>query len=399
MPWAPIQVWATGLICVASAPATLVYVGGTAYVCAISHIAGTFAADLAAGKWAQVAPGGLQPWKTPPVAWAASTAYAAFAPADCVTYQGGCYVCFTGHTSGASFDASKWTQIAAPGQAAGALLTANALSELAGSRTALVNLGHAGSPVRQTVQSGPATSGVPSFLPGSSASLTLAFQNVSGSTPLILTCAKGFDAAGAVDVIALFTANPSLTLPASATSYLYYDLDAGAWGSTTLAPIYGEGGAPSTTNGQFTFDKSAGAMIGWLGNGSTAARANRVFVGEAVTSAGAVTSTVAYAYQGRFQSAPIAFTAGSTYVVPHNLGVGPEHSDLTLLAATANAGPWFPNAAALTGSYTAPAIQGNGNGRLGAFVTAGSNTSSGLTTGYNQNTTSGYFMVRARRAW
>ncbi|MGU3668021.1 hypothetical protein ACLBX9_27860 [Methylobacterium sp. A49B] len=119
VPWAPIEQWAAGLVCVASAPATTIYVGGTAYVCAVSHIAGTFAADLAAGNWLPVAPGGLQPWKTPPAVWNIQTVYGALAPADCVTYQGGCYVCSVSHTSTNSFDPTKWVQISAPGSISG----------------------------------------------------------------------------------------------------------------------------------------------------------------------------------------------------------------------------------------------------------------------------------------
>lgn len=146
VPWAPIVAWYTGQICTAAAPATLVYVNGAAYVCTLAHIAGTFAADLAAGKWAPVAPGGLQPWQTPPVAWAASTAYTATAPASCVTYGGGCYVCTTAHTSGPGFDQTKWTQIAAPGQAPGALQAANNLSDLASAIAAQGYLGELPTP-------------------------------------------------------------------------------------------------------------------------------------------------------------------------------------------------------------------------------------------------------------
>ena len=47
--------------------------------------------------------------------WAASTAYSVGPPASVVTYAGGTYVCTTAHTSGASFDASKWMQVAAAG--------------------------------------------------------------------------------------------------------------------------------------------------------------------------------------------------------------------------------------------------------------------------------------------
>ena len=56
-------------------------------------------------------------WQTPPVAWAASTAYTASAPASVVTYQGATYVCSTSHTSTSSFVAGNWTLIAASGSA------------------------------------------------------------------------------------------------------------------------------------------------------------------------------------------------------------------------------------------------------------------------------------------
>ncbi|MCJ2021050.1 hypothetical protein MKK84_27120 [Methylobacterium sp. E-065] len=132
VPWAPIVAWTTGLICVSAAPATQVSYGNEAYVCTTAHTAGTFATDLAAGRWIKVAAKGVdgtngtngtngapgpQPWQTPPAPWAANTAYTATAPASVVTYNGACYVCSTAHTSGASFDGSKFTLVAAAGVA------------------------------------------------------------------------------------------------------------------------------------------------------------------------------------------------------------------------------------------------------------------------------------------
>jgi hypothetical protein len=69
------------------------------------------------GPTGSTGPTGPQSWQTPPAPWAASTVYTATAPASVVTYSGGSYVCSTSHTSGASFDGSKWVQIAAPGAA------------------------------------------------------------------------------------------------------------------------------------------------------------------------------------------------------------------------------------------------------------------------------------------
>ncbi|MGU3665793.1 hypothetical protein ACLBX9_16565 [Methylobacterium sp. A49B] len=397
-PWAPIVAWAPSLICVASAPATTVYVGGTAYVCTASHLAGTFAADLAAGKWAPIAPGGLQPWKTQPVAWAASIAYSATAPADVVTNGGGCYVCSTAHTSGASFDATKWTQIAAPGSVVGALLAANSLSELASNPAAAqANLAIAFTPVRQTVLSGPAASGVPSFLPATSASLTLAFQGLAAASPLAISAAAGFSNVGAVNLVALITANPSLTLAASSTLALFYDFVSAAvatagFGSGALFPIYQFGGAISTVNGQFTFDIQA--MQGWLGNGSAAVKCNRVYIGEAVTSASAVTSAIAYAYQGRYVSAIIGSLANSTtYPFSHNIGVPTDQVENIASSATSASGPWFSPAQAFSGSYAYNAVTASGR-NTASFVTGSNGTfaSPGATGATN-------LFMRSRRTW
>lgn len=58
---------------------------------------------------------GVQPWVTPPAAWAATTVYTATAPASSVTYGGESYVCSTAHTSTGTFDPAMWTKIAAKG--------------------------------------------------------------------------------------------------------------------------------------------------------------------------------------------------------------------------------------------------------------------------------------------
>lgn len=64
-------------------------------------------------------PQGIQgpvPWLAP-VAWATGQIYVVGPPASCVSYGGGSYVCKTAHTSGGSFDATKWTMINDPGNA------------------------------------------------------------------------------------------------------------------------------------------------------------------------------------------------------------------------------------------------------------------------------------------
>jgi hypothetical protein len=176
-------------------------------------------------------------------------------------------------------------------------------------------------PVRQTVMGGPTASGVPSFLPSSSAGLTLTATGVSPTTALTLTAAQGFGSTGAVNFVYQFTSNPSWTATASTTNYLYINASSGATGTTTLAPNYQFGGTIAVTNGQFTFDTQA--MIGYLGNGTTAVATPLVFVGECVAGASTITSTAAYAYNGYYEStwtgtAPAA-TANVSYTT--NLGL------------------------------------------------------------------------------
>jgi hypothetical protein len=62
------------------------------------------------------APGAPGPaaWTTV-ATWTASTAYTVGPPASVVTYLGETYVCTTSHTSTGSFDATKWTKVAAKG--------------------------------------------------------------------------------------------------------------------------------------------------------------------------------------------------------------------------------------------------------------------------------------------
>lgn len=188
--------------------------------------------------------------------------------------------------------------------------------------------------IRQTIAAGPVdTAGLPTFLPSSSVSLNLTTQNLSSSAPLVAAAANGWSAAtGApVDSVAISIANftwSSLTASRAAATpnFLYGTIAAGVLTplSTILAPIYQSGGTPSTTNGQITFNISE--MKAYLGNGSTAPQTNLVLFGEAATDGSTVIGTVAYAYNGKFES---AFTAtlpsAATFTsANHNIGVPPR---------------------------------------------------------------------------
>ena len=203
--------------------------------------------------------------------------------------------------------------------------------------------------VRQTVSAGPVTSaGLPSLLPSTTtATLNMTSQNVSSTYPLVATAAGGWsNATGApVDTIGYSTTNLTWTgltasRAAATPNFLYVTISGGTMtpGKTLLAPIYQWGGTPSTTSGQFTFNISE--MRGYLGNGTTAPQVNLVFVGEAATDGSAVISTVAYAYNGRYESGYTdTLPPGSTAVSrDHNLGTMPRLVDFRIQNKTSEAG-------------------------------------------------------------
>jgi hypothetical protein len=174
--------------------------------------------------------------------------------------------------------------------------------------------------VRQTVSSGPTdTNGMPTLFPSTYASLSLTSYNVTSTYDFVATAAQGFSSGGSTDYVYQSTNNITWSsLTASTTNYLYINASTGVTGSTTLAPIYVFGGTPAVTSGQFTFVISQ--MTGYLGNGTTAVATPVVFVGEAVTAASTVTSTVAYAYNGMYSS-PLQAMPSTATVLNHNLGV------------------------------------------------------------------------------
>lgn len=201
--------------------------------------------------------------------------------------------------------------------------------------------------VRQTVAAGPVdTAGLPSFLPATSASLTLTGQNVTSSAPLVAASAAGWSVTGQpIDYVGSSTANPVWTglaanRAASTPNFIYATIAAGvfSYASTTVAPVYQWGGTPAVTSGQITFNISE--MKCYLGNGVTAPQAALVIFGEAATDATTVISTVAYAYNGRYQS---AFTAtlpaiGTFTSANHNIGVVPQFRKFAIRCNTIDRG-------------------------------------------------------------
>lgn len=197
--------------------------------------------------------------------------------------------------------------------------------------------------VRQTVCSGPVdSSGLPSFLPATSGALSITTQNVTAAAQLIASGALGWSAPGnPIDLVGASAVNISWTgLTNNATNYLYGTIAEGVITPvpTTLAPVYQWGGTPSTTNGQITFNIAE--MKAYLGNGTTAVVTALVVFGEATTVAGAVTAAVAYAYNGRYESAFTAtLPAAATFTsANHNLGVKPKEAHFIIENTTTELG-------------------------------------------------------------
>lgn len=266
---------------------------------------------------------------------------------------------------------------------------------------------------RQTVESGPSdpTSGLPNFLPSTSASRTLVSTGVSITSPLTVSAAQGFNLSGAVDLFCQSISNLTwASLTASTTNYLLITTNPDGSctpGFTTLAPIYSSGVAIANTNGQYTFDTVHYQT--WLGNGTTATQQTVVAVGEAVTSASAVTSTVAYGYQGAFDSGYIATLPGvSTQTVFNiNLGVTDVVTTLSLMNKTTEGGYavgdiYTQPVTAIQSGTTAPVPTGNTR-NTGWFTTAAFLAFQGInkTTGaaFTPTAANWFYRFTARRSW
>jgi hypothetical protein len=200
--------------------------------------------------------------------------------------------------------------------------------------------------VRQTVSGGPVTAaGLPNFLPATAASLSLTTQNVTSLAPLTATAANGWsgttgaslDAPG-YSVVNLTWTGLTASRAAATPNYLYGAIANGVItpASTLLAPVYQWGGTPAVTLGQITFNIAE--MKAYLGNGATAPQTNLVVFGEAATDATTVISTVAYAYNGRYESALTLALPGSATSLNHNIGVTPRRRQIVFECATAEFG-------------------------------------------------------------
>lgn len=181
--------------------------------------------------------------------------------------------------------------------------------------------------VRQTVQAAPVdTSGLPNYLPATSSGTTLTATGISATVPFVVNAAGGGGATGLADRVGVSTSNlawTGLTITNTVKNYGYVDTAANGTLTTgvgTLAPIYQQGGTPSTTNGQYTFNY--GEMRGYLGNGTTAPQVYRTYVWEGTGNGTNVASIVAYALNGFYDSGFTATlpAAGTLTSRNHNIG-------------------------------------------------------------------------------
>lgn len=375
------------------------------YFALTAHTSGTFATDLAAGKWMAIsaATGGANVSNVPAGNIAATDVQAAINELDTekqpldatLTAIAGLTMAADKIIYGTGTDAVALATLTAAARTvlddttvAAMLATLGGLPLAGGTMTGTLVLAAAptgsldaatkayvdaavatkASPVRQTVLGGPVsgTTGLPNAFPGTSASLSLTTTGVSSTVPWVVGSANGFGYLGAVNLIGYSSSNrtwSALTASRAAATpnFLYETVSSDgsmATGSTILPPIYQWGGVPSTTVGQFTFNIAT--MIGYMGNGSTAPQANIVFVGEAATDGSGVISTVQYAYQGRYDGGWTATLSNAGVVQNANIGAEPSlyNARYTIQCTTTNlnwaVGDTFTNAIANSSGTEVP---------------------------------------------
>lgn len=228
----------------------------------------------------------------------------------------------------------------------------------------------------------------------------------SSGTPLTLSFAAGFDGYGCVDDVGQFTSNQTfLGLTASATAYLYVDRNATTGALSLGAALTGfayQFKAPTSPATGFNwFDLTTFTMKTWTG--SAWVPVQRVYVGEATTSASAVVSVTTYAYRGHFASNWLLVGSNTLYTLSHNVGI-------PLASASANVSFWT-SATGIEGDaiLATPAVS------VGSPVVYGYQTANNaplpwknlqfftrdfvMQNSANTWQTTGYYQVRISRGW
>lgn len=251
---------------------------------------------------------------------------------------------------------------------------------------------YAQSLVRQTVVNGPVDTNGQS-----------AFGGVIGATTVTTTATLYLSAAnGMTNRNSNALVNPSWTgLSTNGTMYLYVtnNIDGTCTlVSTTLAPIYQFGGTPSTVNGQFTFNVQQ--MVGYVGNGTTAAQSYTVFVGEVTVASNVVSAIVWYALMGRYSGLTTSYVANTSYNFNHYIGVPIELLTVAPYSRTSSAVPWLPNTQGYSNTGYPNVGVANGISRLNVKLITGSSgmwVDSG--TSFGGTSATGDLLVRVQRSW
>lgn len=198
--------------------------------------------------------------------------------------------------------------------------------------------------VRQTVLgcSVNASTGLPNFLATGATTTAVYLQNCA-TTPLVVAFAYGHDDSGAVDYVTRISTDGSTWtgLGGTTTYYLYVDrnVSTGAitYGTTTNRPTYVTTSTVAAGAGFHTYLINTGFMYE---GSATSTPVQRVFVGEATTSAGAVATVTAYMPRGQFVTgsdiALGAINANTTYTQTHQLGMTPREVRWVMVCQSAD---------------------------------------------------------------
>jgi hypothetical protein len=151
---------------------------------------------------------------------------------------------------------------------------------------------------------------------------------VSGATPAGYNGAYIITVTGATTFTYVMAADPGANAAPvgsyTVTNFLWVDVGTDGvltTGRTLLPPVYVQGSTPSTTANQSTYNITEAK--GYYGNGSTAPQTYKVFVGEVQASTATITSSVAYAVNGYYDSGLNINLPGVSTIInkAHNIGV------------------------------------------------------------------------------
>lgn len=249
---------------------------------------------------------------------------------------------------------------------------------------------------RHTVISGPVdANGLPNF-GGSTGATTVTM------TGTLTACAlNGYGSFGMTQRVGQITNAAWTGLSVNGTMYLALDVNQDGTCTTasmSLAPAYINGGTPSVTSGQFTYDRTK--KTAYVGNGSSAVQTYRVVVGQVTVAGGVVTAIVWYALNGRYDGPFTATLPGTATRTSqnHNIGVMPDTSDFIIECTTANLN------FAVGDQLHASSLFCNDGTLIASQPVATNGTTIAITTGasvafYALNSTTGVFASLTAASW